>query len=216
MDSRDKQRLAEIYSNRKMLAQEEIAIVSRYSNKERASKVYEMIVDLHGYIYECSIDEPQTLLDMIERFYNGDEEALEFFESNKHKSFYRSVQVYEQYADNDVQKKLKRDGRLNKRKIKKCNTANQHLTTVYEAKKGYDKDLRSLDTEHRLRVLEYKMAQVEEDLEATLKSKKEAAYKMYTDNKKLTYQDLGTIFDVSESTIKRWLRDVREGQIGSE
>lgn len=216
MDSRDKQRLAEIYRNQKILKQEVFSIIGKYPNKERASKVYDMIVDLHGHIYECSYDESETLLDMIERFYNGDEESLEFFESNKHKAFYKSAQVYEQYADNDVQKKLKRSGKLNKSKMKKCNTANQHLNTVYESKRSYDKELLAADNERRLRVLELKMAQVEEDLNATLKSKKQAAYKMYTDNKKLTYQDLGVIFDVSDSTIKRWLREVREGQIGSE
>lgn len=216
MESKDKQRLAEIYRNQKILKQEVFSIIGKYPNKERASKVYDMVVDLHGHIYECSFDESETLLDMIEKFYNGDEESLEFFESNKHKAFYKSVQVYERYADNDVQKKLKRVGKLNKSKMKKCNTANQHLDTVYQSKKSYDKDVVASDNERRLRVLELRMVQVEEDLDAVLKSKKETAYKVYSDNKKLTYQDLGIIFDVSESTIKRWLRDVREGQIGSE
>lgn len=205
MNKEDKIHLSELYSESRTLEQKRLAILVKYADPVRAASVYNVVTGIHEHIYELPYSEDSTYKDMIEAYYDGDESSLAFFEDNKHIRFTRSVDVYNTFEDKTIQKRLKREGYLNKRKMKKARTPNQHLETVYEAKRAYDRDLLANETQHRLKLLELRMSQLQADLD--LLDRKVCCYQMKQGDPKLTYRDLGEIFDVSDSTIKRWLRD---------
>lgn len=214
----------------KYLQQQKRFALSRLAAEGISEKMFQAVLKVHKGILDSEMEE--QLSDILNNSFE-DKEELSFLLENKHKDFYKSSTVFDEFSGHKVQKVLVKDKLLSKRNIKKQKTPSQHITYVKQAKDYLDKSIKDkIDrelSEIRLQkaeaeILQLKLGQLRilgklnevEDIIEELPSalvniedtRKATAY-LLKKNDKFSSEHIAKILNVTRQTINRWLREIR-------
>lgn len=209
-----RERLIQINRERKALDIKARQILISLSDSEQKEKLYNLVLRMH----ELVLDYDKELHELI-----GDgllsNEDIKLYQDSKHDKFFRSSEVFDQFTKHPVQKDMVKTKCINKRKIKKSKTPNQHIECMVSSKKMYN-------LEKRVQVIETAMSSLQNKVELQdtkltmysdlvdklvqrqISSDKIAMYNIKLQQPKLTQTELAEMFGVSDRTIRNWLREV--------
>lgn len=225
-------KLAENYRKQKSLKNENLSILSSFSDPEKDKRIFHVTSQAWGGVLESntinnSVDDImfQTLV----------EEDIEFFNQYRNKNYFPSGKVFEEHLEHPVQKDLTKKRYIGKREAKKQKTPMQTINYIYNAKHSSDKDDRlqqiekSLSEAHRMITL---LAVNQSDINSNIQhhsqefidikqrlitvekmvkdSRKVKLYALYTSSKKMTNQELADEVGISLRTCQYWLKELEE------
>lgn len=236
-----KRKLIEVNKEKRVLDRKAVELMISLSDPEKMKKVTSIVDKLHGVILDTeSSDKDKILKEALT------EDEYDFYVKHKHESFFKGVDLFEKYIAHPVQVGMVKEKCLNKRKIKKQKTANQHVECIisskdlYELKKEQEVLKRRQDAmEERLQMLEEGLlavqkqhrvqryhAKVEVPREKTdalhrlvlegFSDKAVAAYTESIEYPSITQEEIASYYKVSRRTIIRWFKEVEEALKGAQ
>lgn len=209
-----KKKLVEFHRARKLLDRNTIQVLTLLGDSERSKRIKEALTEVHKVILETessSVDEIATECENIE----GMEELM----LNKNKRFYGAKEIFDEYEEHPMQKKMKRAKVLSKREMIKTKTPNSYIRTLFDSKGQWyllqeNEKLRMENEELRLKEMLSMMKP--DDIGAELREisqdfKKVAAFWLYTNNKgDVSHKTVGALLSVSDRTVRRWFKEIEE------
>lgn len=226
--------LVSINYAKKELQQRELSALWALSDPEKAKKLYDVVTTLHGSI----LDSDERILErLVEETFKDSPDIVEWYKKNKNSRFFKSGEVFDYYSDHSVQKDMVKKKAIGKRTIKKSKTANQHVTTMHEAKHNYLLKLENIEQMDRIDELEKKfdarisavekslldvlfdldevkkdLSIVQEDLEQLYDKvedrRKIQAYLIRKGRPDFTNTQIAQAFGVNRRTLYRWIKEI--------
>lgn len=138
----------------KHLQNKKIAVLSSLSDKEMLSFIFDNTLDIYKNILECDSVNMTNLDDFVLNVFDDLEDAKKFLK-NKSVRWYRSGEVFNNYNEHPVQKKLRRNKVINATSAKRTTTPMALLNYLHKEKAG-DERFRAM--EERLSKLELEQA----------------------------------------------------------
>lgn len=235
-DEYKKQQIEQLIDNHRLiksLSLQNKMILTSFSDCERSKKVYDFVKKVWVNVLDNNTAE-YSVEDIVNMSLET-EENIQFLHDNKHKNYFPSGKVFDENSNHPVQKKLTKTKHLTKRGVNKQKTPMQTISYVYNAKSNSDRDARMEEMENRFKELDFKvtalaMNQIDIGLEILKHQeefkdvaerlsvvedkigdkKKLKLYALYTSTKKPTIKEMSKELDVSERTVKYWLKSLRE------
>lgn len=210
-----KERLIQINRERKALDDKARQILISLSDSEQRDKLYKTVLRMHELILEYDKELHELL---GEGLLSVDE--IKVYQDSKHDKFFRSAEVFEQFTKHPVQKDMVKTKCINKRKIKKSKTPNQHMECMMSSKKMYNLEKRVQVIETVVSSLQTKVEYqdtklavygdlIDKLVKKQIHSDKIAMYNVKLQKPQLTQTELAEMFGVSDRTIRNWLREVQ-------
>lgn len=219
--------LAENYRAQKVLQQSTFNILKTLADPEKKDKLFTAVCTVHKNILEE--DNANLEVDTLMSQSFDAQADLEFLLQNKHSKFYKAAEVFDQHELHPIQKKLTKGKYIGRRSVKKQKTPMQHFTNLIEAKTKMSKDQRlealesSMEETRRLMALlannqvelAMQLDTTQKDLSTLQETVKDLRkLKLYVlicnSTKRQTNYQLARSLDVSESSIKRWKKELKQ------
>lgn len=134
----------------KHLQNKKIAVLSSLSDKEMLSFIFDNTLDIYKNILECDSVNMTNLDDFVLNVFDDIEDAKKFLK-NKSVRWYRSGEVFNNYNEHPIQRKLRRNKVINATSAKRTTTPMALLNYLHKEKAG-DERFRAM--EERLSKLE--------------------------------------------------------------
>ena len=220
-------KLATNYREQRALQQANWNILRSLADPEKRDKLFTAVCTVHKNILEeqnANLEVTQVILHSFDQ-----PKDLDFLLSNKHSKFYRSADVLDFHKEHPVQQQMQKGKYIGRRDVKKQKTPMQHFNHLAEAKNKMQKDQRlealersMEETRNTLALLannQLELAQqlgtAQKDL-ATLQEtvkdmRKLKLYVLINNSNRMTNQKLAASLGVSQITIKRWKKELRDG-----
>lgn len=219
--------LAENYRAQKALQQTTFDILKTLADPEKRDKLFSAVCTVHKNILEEENANLEVSIVMQQSFDEKDD--LDFLLQNKHSKFYKAAEVFDKHAEHPIQKSLTKGKYIGRRTVKKQKTPMQHFNNLIEAKTKMSKDQRlealensMEETRRMLALLANNQVDLAMQLDTTQKDlstlqetvkdlRKLKLYVLICNSKKRqTNYQLANALNVSESSIKRWKKELRE------
>lgn len=223
----ERKRVIDLFRQRKSIDDQLLVSLSALADKEQSQEVYNIVHKLHGSVLNGDMISLEGVNELL------DDKQQELFHARKHKPFYKSAQIFDDYKDNPVQKVLVKTKKINKRKMKKDgNTAKHHLESIIQAKHIREMEIRLAALEKKVDKIEAKTqvydkvigkyldydivrASLPENILDILVKKdvspaKIDLYALKYHNPRLSQPVLADLVDKTDRTVRNWLNEVHE------
>lgn len=235
-DEYKKQQIEQFVDNQRLiksLSLQNRGILLAFADCEKTKKLYNFVSKV--WVNVLDNDTQEYSVEEIVNMALESDENIQFLNDNKNKNYFPSGKVFEDNSSHPVQKKLTKSKHLSKRSVNKQKTPMQTINYVYNAKSNSDRDDRLAEVEKRMKDLDYAVSvlalnQIDIGLELIKQSedfkdvadrlsvvegkindkKKLKLYALYTAANKPTIKEMSKDLDVSERTVKYWLKELRE------
>lgn len=230
-----RQKLIDLNIEQKALTIQKKNILSSLADKEKISRLFELLKMAHKGILEDQGELDEILLES----FDNNQETVDFFKKYKHDKFYRSKEVFDEFSSNPVQVAMVRTKSVSKRDIGKAETYHQHLNYMHSAKQIHDLKERVNRLEQRelinkfesslnlgavfrsISELEERVSTNEEVISGVIDelvklsdrgidTRKLLAHKLKLENPNLKNKELAKQFGVSVRTVCYWLKDMKD------
>lgn len=211
----NRRKLSEINSAEKALKQERKNIIISMSDPEKRDRLRNVVRNLH----RAMLEKEGSFADIIESSVST--EDVLFFLDNKHDKFTYGVNIFEEFIEHHIQKKLVSGGFMSKRDIKKQKSPYQHLKCVFDSNSDMRtrEDLENMKksiavSNSRLAAAEAMLNTLNSEIEDratkailnTKEWKKMEVVMLKMQNPNFTNVEISKITGVPRPTIIRWLK----------
>lgn len=211
-----RERLIQINREKKALDIKARQILSSLSDSEKREKLYKAVMRMHELVLEYDKEIHELLVEGL-----VSNEDIKLYQDSKHDKFFRSSEVFDQFIKHPVQKDMVKTKCLNKRKIKKSKTPNQHIECMMSSKKMYNLEKRVQIIETAMHSLQSKVNlqdtkltlysdMVDKLIKKQISTDKIAMYNVRLQQPWLTQTELASMFSVSDRTIRNWMKEVQK------